>query len=122
MKNLKLILPVLAIILGLGIVLTQSAFKSHDAKRTVSYFKYTGSTFDETNYRNISNWEHVTDLEAPSCAGEGKICVLEVDNSNLTAPGTMIQKLDDYFNQQLDGTDEVRDYVEEPLNAQAQQN
>lgn len=121
MKNLKLVLPALALILGLGIVFTQSAFKT-PKKTTYEYFKYNGTTFDETNYRNISNWEHVTDPEAPSCLGDQKICVLKVDDANLTASGTMLDKLDDFFNDELDAPNEVNSYVIDTDNIQAQQN
>ncbi|MBB2144590.1 hypothetical protein GM921_03780 [Pedobacter sp. LMG 31464] len=122
MRKLKNLLPLIAIVLGLSLAFTQSAFKFSDKKRSTQYFKYTGTTFNETNYRDIDNWEYVTDPEEVSCIGETNICVLSVDSDNLTAPGTMLEKLDDFFNTELASPNEVNDYVTDDDHIVAQQN
>ena len=117
--NLKKIsLGLAALCLAFGLVFSMSAFKSkaNAGKRALVYFKYNGSTFNEANYRNIENWEHITDPEAPSCAGTSDICVLSVDDADLTAPGTMEEKLDDFFNNELAAPNEVNSYVTDANN------
>ena len=61
MKNLKLILPALAIILGLGIVFTQSAFKGEAKGKRLQYtFRYNGPDHSKANVENESNWVYTT--------------------------------------------------------------
>lgn len=125
MKNLKKsIFGLAALVVAFGLVVSVSAFKgtANGEKRALVYFKYNGSTFNEANYRNIENWEHITDPEAPSCAGSSDICVLSVDDADLTAPGTMEEKLDDFFNSELAAPNEVNSYVTDANNIVSKQN
>ena len=73
MKNLKNLLPVLALVLGLGLVLTQSAFKGTKANTPVEY-QYISNSSTEAAMQDINNWQ-VVDSETPSCtSGDAKPC------------------------------------------------
>jgi hypothetical protein len=77
MKMLKKInFAILAVVLGLGLVFTQSAFKA-----TAVTYHYKNLT--ETNITQANSWE-VVDEETPvfSCDEGGDLpCVIEVDGS-----------------------------------------
>ena len=124
MKNLKkLTFGLVALVLAFGLVFSVSAFKNLTIKKgTTVYFKYNDSTFNETAYRNIGNWQPIDHPEEVGCDGETNICILRVDSDNLTAPGTMLDKLDDFFNNQLDNPGDVNAYVTTSANIEAQQN
>lgn len=125
MKNLKkLTFGLVALVMAFGLVFSVSAFKSKSStKRTPVYFKYTGSNFNETAYRNISNWEQTTAPEEEACFGNTNICILKVDTENLSGPGaTMLDKLDHFLNTDLDGSGEVASYVNDDDNREAEQN
>lgn len=78
MKNSKKLLPVLALVLGLGLVFTQSAFKSVQKSAPVEY-QYTSNSNLEQDMQDIGNWE-VVDEETPSCAtGTAKPCRYSYD-------------------------------------------
>jgi hypothetical protein len=71
MKNLlkKSILGASALVFGLALVFSQSAFKTH--KDSVVY-QYTYPSASPADIRNILHWE-VADLESPSCGEEGPL-------------------------------------------------
>lgn len=123
MKNLKkLTFGLVALVLAFGLVFSVSAFKNR-AKRAPVYFKYEGTTFDETAYRNISNWHQTTAPEEEACIGDSDICILSVDSDNLSGPGTtMLDKLDYFFNTTLSDNGDVASYVNTPANREAEQN
>lgn len=125
-KNMKRKFNVglLAFVLGLGLVISQSAFKSASAtKRVPVYFKYTGSTFDETAYRDIdNNWQAITNPSEEGCIGDSDICVLSVDSEDLSGSGSMLEQLDDFFNVDLVGPGQVESYVDDPAHREAEQN
>ena len=78
MKNLKLVLPVLALVLGLGLVLTQSAFKSTSSNqaKTATYWRFDST--DISDLRDATKYVQITDPEAPSCEdGDDLPCVLQ---------------------------------------------
>lgn len=85
---------VLAVVLGLGLVFTQSAFKS---VKTTTVYHYMSDSPEEEDLRTISNWE-ASDPGSPSCGLDGDlVCRYEFDG-NLTAfqafiedPGTDVQ-------------------------------
>jgi hypothetical protein len=84
MKNLKNLLPVLALVLGLGLVLTQSAFKS--VKTDQYTFRYNGPDYAQANVENEANWVHdesVTCVDAPQ-----KACSIVVDQAFVNNPST----------------------------------
>ena len=124
MKNLKkLAFGLVALCLAFGLVFSVSAFKSKKSvKRAPVYFKYIGSTFDETAYRNISNWQHTSAPDEEACIGDNDICILSVDSEDLSAPGTMLDKLDDFFTNDLSNSGDVANYVNTPANRAAEQN
>lgn len=77
MKNLKKLLPVIAIVLGLGIFFGASAFKSR--VKTPVVYEYTSNSHLPADIKNIANWE-VADLETPSCGDEGNlVCRYQFD-------------------------------------------
>lgn len=124
MRNLKsLIFGLAALCLAFGLVFTVSAFKSTTAvKRAPVYFKYLGSTFDELAYRNINNWQQTTAPEEEACIGDSDICILIVDSENLSAPGSMLDKLEHFFETDLEDDGDVAAYVNTPANREAEQN
>lgn len=112
-----------ALVLAFGLIFSVSAFKNNGIKKgTTVYYKYTGTSFNEDDYRNMDNWEPVEEPEEVDCGGETNICILRVDSDNLTAPGDELDKLDDFFNNQLHQTGDVDTYVNTPANIEAQQN
>lgn len=101
---------VLIAVIGLTFAFTN---EKGSPKGTTVYFEYAGSSYSDSDYRNPGNWNFTT---SPSdCPGDGHICVLQIDDSNLTGSGTMVQKLDRYF-QTLSSPNEVKDFVETPAN------
>lgn len=78
MKNLKKLLPIFALVLGFGLVFTQSAFKSVQKNTPVEY-QYTSNSNLEEDMQDIDNWE-VVDEETPSCpSGSVKPCRYSYD-------------------------------------------
>ncbi|RZK60209.1 MAG: hypothetical protein EOO91_02175 [Pedobacter sp.] len=76
MQNLKKVMPLMALVLGMGLVFSQSAFKSTTAVR----YKYLNN--NETNINQPSSWQVITSSNEPSCDnGEQLPCVIEVDGS-----------------------------------------
>ncbi len=63
MKNLKLVLPLFAIILGLGLVFTQSAFQVSNKSTTLRY-RYIGN--DEAGLKTLSNWQEIAPEDTPA--------------------------------------------------------
>ena len=113
-----------ALVLAFGLVFSVSAFNvGKSAKKGAAvFFKYEGSSFNEAAYRNVSNWKQTTAPEEEACIGEQDICILSVDADNLTAPGSMADKLDHFFNTDLNSTGQVANYVNAPANRVAEQN
>ncbi|RYF88935.1 MAG: hypothetical protein EOO03_07210 [Chitinophagaceae bacterium] len=77
MKNLKFLLPLFAIILGIGVVFTTSAFKNKVNKPTkaFTYWQFTGDDINEV--RDYTKYTQITNPEAPSCEEGSDIpCVL----------------------------------------------
>ena len=87
MKNLKNLLPVLALVLGLCLVLTQSAFKGTKAGQYT--FRYNGPDHSKANVENESNWIYTTDPITCDDTPE-QACSIVVDeafvNNPLTTP------------------------------------
>ncbi|RYD97279.1 MAG: hypothetical protein EOP54_11410 [Sphingobacteriales bacterium] len=125
--NLKKIsLGLAALCLAFGLVLSLSAFKATPTKAhqfSDVYYKYIGTSFNETAYRNSSNWQHIDDPGEAECGGETNICVLRVSSEDLTSTDPdMLVKLDDFFSNQLGTPGSVDTYVNTPANIEAQQN
>ncbi|TCC94190.1 hypothetical protein EZ428_05270 [Pedobacter frigiditerrae] len=70
MKNLKKLLPVIAVVLGLVIAFGTSAFKAK--VKTPVVYEYTSNSHLAADIKNIANWE-VADLETPSCGESGDL-------------------------------------------------
>lgn len=81
MKNLKFILPVFAIIFGLGIVFTTSAFKSSDKKIQTLKYRYIGT--NETDLTNPLKWENVSEEPNPEACepGEELPCIVQFNDN-----------------------------------------
>ncbi|PWS26159.1 hypothetical protein DHW03_15295 [Pedobacter yonginense] len=77
MKNLKIKLPFLALLLGLGIVFVQSAFTSVTDKRANTYWRYNPTdpalSYSGSNYSQIT--VPIDQVECPT--GLDAICVFE---------------------------------------------
>ncbi|UKT65051.1 DUF6520 family protein [Pedobacter mucosus] len=85
MKNLKIKLPFLALLLGLGIIFTQSAFTVAPVKRAVTYWFFNSS--DPSDIRVGTQYSHIINPDPVSCpTGTDLPCVLEVDESIDTQP------------------------------------
>lgn len=80
MKTLKNLLPLFAIILGVGLVFTQSAFKS-SAKKSALMFQYQES--DDSRINDETAWTDVTN-NAPESCSEGNVlpCVIQFDTTD----------------------------------------
>ena len=84
MKNLKNLLPLFALILGLSIVFTQSAFTSTTKSATTTYWYYTGPNNDEAEVLDHDNWSMV-DPNDTCLETAQKPCRISVDADNQTA-------------------------------------
>ncbi|RZK37834.1 MAG: hypothetical protein EOO90_24145 [Pedobacter sp.] len=84
MQNLKKMLPLMALVLGMGLVLTQSAFKT---TKTDQYtFRYNGPNYSQANVENEANWIHD---ESVACTDvPQKACSIKVDASFVNNPLT----------------------------------
>jgi hypothetical protein len=121
MKNLKkLMFGLLALVMVFGLVFSLSAFTQIKKGPTV-YFKYKGTSFNETDYRSMSNWEPVAEPGEVECGGDNNICILRVDSDHLTGSGSQLDKLDDFFSTQLNQLGDVDTYVNTSANIEAQQ-
>lgn len=78
MKKIKLILPALALILGLTVVFTQSAFKSNTKKADV-YWQYNQNS--DAGIRTGTNYTLTSAPDEVGCDGSELPCVLRVDES-----------------------------------------
>ncbi|WP_293298886.1 hypothetical protein [Pedobacter sp. UBA4863] len=107
----KLIFGLAALVLAFGLVFTMSAFKPK--KGEMIHFRYNSSATTDEAYREITNWEPTEEPE--DCPGSGKVCVLQIDENLLSGNGTPLEQLEEYFDS-LTGTDEVKDFVEDPQN------
>lgn len=75
----KLNLGLVALVLGFGLVVTQSAFTT-PKQTTSSFWRY--NLDSETGALSGFNYTKITDPEAPGCADEQEIpCVIEVEGN-----------------------------------------
>lgn len=81
MKNLKLILPALAIVLSLGIVFTTSAFSSADQKIQTLKYRFIGTS--ESDLTNPTKWQNVSEESNPeSCeVGTELPCLVQFNDN-----------------------------------------
>jgi len=117
MRNLKsLIFGLAALCLAFGLVFTVSAFKSKGtAQRAPIYFLYDGDDYTPTDFRDVDNWTH--ESSPTSCGGSTNLCVLKVDDANLSGDGTLEEQLIEYFNSMNDPA--LESYVSTPANIQS---
>lgn len=80
MKRLKFLLPLFMLLLGIGLVFTQSAFKKTEKFSTLK-FRYTGS--DASGLHTVGNWQDVSTQPNPEGCdpGEEIPCLIEFDTS-----------------------------------------
>eukprot|EP00744_Colponema_vietnamica_P037632 GILI01068826.1.p1 GENE.GILI01068826.1~~GILI01068826.1.p1 ORF type:complete len:123 (+),score=3.28 GILI01068826.1:346-714(+) len=84
MKNAKKLM-LFAFILGIGLVFTQSAFKS--TNRTLYTFRYVGADYLKASVENESNW--IYDSSAASCDDSPEqACTIKVDAAFVNNPTT----------------------------------
>jgi hypothetical protein len=81
MKNLKKLLPVIAVVIGLGIFFGASAFKSINQKTTTLKYRFTGTS--TTELHDISKWDDVSaqPTPAPCETGDELPCLVEFQTS-----------------------------------------
>ncbi len=79
----KHILSLAALVLGFGLVVTQSAFKASNLNRAQFAFRYTGpDTKTKSQVENVANWTY--DADNLSCpAGNDEACSLLIDDSHV---------------------------------------
>lgn len=81
-------LGLVALVLGFGLVFTQSAFKAQKSNREQFTFRYTGpSAMTKSQVENVANWTYDSDnLSCP--AGPAEACSILVDESHVNNPDT----------------------------------
>lgn len=89
MKNSKNLLPLAAIVLGLGLVFTQSAFKS-PVKQSTTELMYQYQDTDDARINDEDAWAPVTP-ESESC-GEGSTlpCIVKFQTSEFATIGAYL--------------------------------
>lgn len=99
MKNLKKLLPVIAIVLGLGIFFSASAFKSNQHTTTVKY-RFTGTS--TADLHDISKWDDVSAQPTPTpCeVGTELPCLVEFQTSEY-------DNIQDFLDQNEDVSDMI---------------
>jgi hypothetical protein len=81
MRKLKNVLPLIAFVVGLSLVFSQSAFKFGDKKTTTLKYRYNGP--DEAGLTTLINWEDVSEQEEPeNCLPGTEIpCLVEFEDN-----------------------------------------
>ena len=84
----KINLGLVALVLGFGLVFTQSAFRSAKSSRDQFTFRYTGpGAMTESQVEDVANWTY--DADNLSCpAGLDEACSILIDESHVDNPGT----------------------------------
>lgn len=79
-------LGLVALVLGFGLVFTQSAFKAQKSNREQFNFRYTGPVdMTESQLENEANWTY--DADNLSCpAGLDEACSILIDESHVNNP------------------------------------
>jgi hypothetical protein len=91
MKNFKKMSGLMALVFGLVIVFSQSAFKAFNSggKRLTYEFKYIGpSNPDATDVETIANWQYDEFASQPCTPAQEKPCRLNVDAAYVNTSGT----------------------------------
>lgn len=89
MKNLKLLLPLIAVVFAVaGGFAKEANSKVEDTKATTLYFHYVPNTMSDAQYTAASNWQESSPEESP-CNSAGNItCLVDVTDSQIAAyPG-----------------------------------
>lgn len=76
----KINVAVIAVLLGVGLIAVQSAFKASSTKRLRSTFYYDGSNYQTANVTNPANWKYDEDGNLCSAVQE-RACTIQVDTS-----------------------------------------
>ena len=75
-----------AVLLGVSLVITQSAFKVEKSNRLDYLFEYTGpSAMSETDVENVANWTHNEDADC--FEGDQFACAIRIDGAYVDATG-----------------------------------
>lgn len=101
----RIMIPVLAVIVGLVLTIGISAFtKAHSTKEASKfsndYFQYSGADEMSGSLTNSANWTFLTaglPSSNPCNQGIDLICVVNVADANLTGSGTKEQKFATYL-------------------------
>ncbi len=75
MENLRKLLPVLALLIGFGLVMATSSFTNSKLNESEFFFKFEGPSGEEGN---LSNWRYVTGMDIPTCDNEIGGCKIKV--------------------------------------------
>ncbi|WP_113652001.1 DUF6520 family protein [Pedobacter namyangjuensis] len=101
MKTLKNFMPLLALVLGIGLVFTQSAFKSVASAQEERWFVYTASDHptNVTDAKQPGNYTMLDLNELPACEGSEDLCAIRatVDAGQPDISGSVATAIDDYF-------------------------
>lgn len=92
MKKINLMVGLVILIVGFGILITQSAFKKYKLKNekyTTYTFYYDGPNFEVENVEKESNWHY--DAAGNTCSGDNRqACTIRISgdyvDNPLTAP------------------------------------
>lgn len=96
MKRFSIVLSVAVLVLAA----VASAFTNHETPAQITYehFQYTAGVYGETDFENAANWSALgtsNPSSNPCISGSSRICVLRVDQSQLSTDPllTMPEKL-----------------------------
>jgi len=85
MKNLKNLMPIFALILGLSLVFTQSAFKSAGSPTAERYWYYDNPSNDDADVMNHLNWTQAAPSDESTCVADAeRPCKIFVDADDAT--------------------------------------
>lgn len=119
MKNLqKIALGLIVCVMAIGFsAFTLIGEKQINSKlATTIYYNYIGTTYSESDYLNPDNWEYEPNAPSP-CIGTGHICVLQVEDSDLTGSGSEVDNLIEYLTNNFT---QPSDYVQDASNMKYQ--
>jgi hypothetical protein len=91
MKNSRNLLPMLALVVGLGLVISQSAFKSSTVTMSYQYDRN-----DAVGIEDPANWNDLSSTPQQGCSeGTTLPCIVEFDSSEYPDLDTFLATHDD---------------------------
>jgi hypothetical protein len=108
MKVFKNYLPVLTLVLALVVAFAFSAKEKKTESLTVVWFQYVGPVDPDPNDAyDPDNWDELT--SSPSCLGEGTLCAIGVDPTEIYTSGPFVGRpmVDDNDTDAYDALDDA---------------